>query len=446
MIRKIILKDFLAHAETEIELGEGMTVLTGPNNSGKSSVVEALRCIATNPLPRHFVRHGAKAARVELEMDDGVRVAWIRKKATAWYEVLQPGEEEWEVYAKFGRKPPEDVLGILRLNQVPLEGGSSLDVHIGNQRNPIFLLDQPASVAAQFFASSSEASHLLAMQTELKNRVRAAGREKTFQQQKMDRIREELDQLQTLPDVNLELESARSLKEQVDALEKEIPTLEGMLERRSELESYRDSLSGRDRELSVLDPPPELYPVFPLEGIVARIDGLRRNNAMLTAKTQELGELQTPPELFPVQRLEADMSHRKRLSRAKTLQSERASVLASLQSPPELTDISALSGAVSEISRFRFYRSGIGRRADALAPLAAPPELFDALPLIQLQGSINSLCRARMEAQSRLAELESAGEQLQLRIEQRLSEIGNCPLCGGELEADRMIGEGGHGS
>ncbi len=149
MIKKIILKDFLAHADTTIELGEGMTVLTGPNNSGKSSIVEALRCIATNPPPKYFIRHGAKKARVELEMDDGVRVAWIRKKATAWYEVTKPGAEEPEVYAKFGRKTPEDVLNLLRLNQVPLEGGNSLDVHIGNQRNPIFLLDQPASVAAQ---------------------------------------------------------------------------------------------------------------------------------------------------------------------------------------------------------------------------------------------------------------------------------------------------------
>ena len=81
MIKRIILKNFLAHADTVIELGAGMTVLTGPNNSGKSSVVEALRCIATNPLPKHFIRHGAKVARVELEMDDGVRVAWIRKES-----------------------------------------------------------------------------------------------------------------------------------------------------------------------------------------------------------------------------------------------------------------------------------------------------------------------------------------------------------------------------
>ena len=57
MIQRIILDDFLAHKHTELALGPGVTVLTGPNNSGKSAMVEALRCVATNPPPRHFIRH-----------------------------------------------------------------------------------------------------------------------------------------------------------------------------------------------------------------------------------------------------------------------------------------------------------------------------------------------------------------------------------------------------
>ncbi|MEF2143934.1 MAG: AAA family ATPase, partial [Desulfovibrionaceae bacterium] len=47
MIQRIILDDFQAHKHTELALGPGVTVLTGPNNSGKSAIVEALRCLAT---------------------------------------------------------------------------------------------------------------------------------------------------------------------------------------------------------------------------------------------------------------------------------------------------------------------------------------------------------------------------------------------------------------
>ncbi|CCO22965.1 AAA family ATPase [Maridesulfovibrio hydrothermalis] len=441
MIKKITLKNFLAHAETEIELGAGMTVLTGPNNSGKSSVVEALRCIATNPLPKHFIRHGAKVARVELEMDDGTRVVWVRKKATAWYEVFKPGAEEAEVYAKFGRKPPEDILNILRLNHVPLEGDKSLDVHIGNQRNPIFLLDQPASVAAQFFASSSEGSHLLAMQTELKGRVRTAKRDKKFQQQKMAQISDELDGLQDLPLVNLELESARELKGQADKLADEIPAIETFLRRKGELENTYSNLSAREKELAVLQPGPELFPTAPLEVAVSRMQSLRQKGESLKSRAASLEGLKPQPELYPVQRLEADIARQKQLSAADLFQDNRLNLLSPLCSPPELEDVATLSATISNVSRNRFLRDNISKRATLLAPLASPPELFEDSQLMQVVNNISSLKLSQDEMRKRLADLDLASERLKKRIGQRLAEIGNCPLCGGDLEADKLLGE-----
>ncbi|WP_319777547.1 AAA family ATPase [Maridesulfovibrio sp.] len=446
MIKKILLKNFLAHAETAIELGPGMTVLTGPNNSGKSSVVEALRCIATNPLPKHFIRHGAKKARVELEMDDGVRVAWIRKKATAWYEVLRPGEEEWEVYAKFGRNTPEDILNILRLNQVPLEGGKSLDVHIGNQRNPIFLLDQPSSVAAQFFASSSEASHLLAMQTELKNRVRAAKREKKFQQQKMDEIRVELDELQTLPDVNLELETARDLKERVDALEKEIPAVETFLQRKVELESNMAGLSAQEKKLSPLRDVPDLFPSGPLERVVTGMQTLRAHGQHLKARSESLEGLQSPPDLFPVQGLEVDLARCNQLSFAEEKLKVRRKALEPLMSAPELEDVSALSATIHNLNRSRDFRDNIARRTDVLGALVDPPELHDFSQLMQVMNNLSSFRKAQAEAHKNLLQLKKDEAELKQRIEKRLAEIGHCPLCGGDLDAERLVGEEIHDS
>ena len=110
MIKKLILRDFMAHSHTELEFGPGMTVLTGPNNSGKSAIVEALRCVATNPAPYNFIRHGAKEARVVVELDSGHKVEWLRRKAYAMYYLHAPGEEEPREYAKFGRTPPEEIL------------------------------------------------------------------------------------------------------------------------------------------------------------------------------------------------------------------------------------------------------------------------------------------------------------------------------------------------
>ena len=83
MITTIVLENFMAHQRTELQLGPGVNVLTGPNNSGKSAVVEGLRCLAANPPPRHVIRHGAKEARVTVCLEDGTRIVWIRTKGAA---------------------------------------------------------------------------------------------------------------------------------------------------------------------------------------------------------------------------------------------------------------------------------------------------------------------------------------------------------------------------
>ncbi|SMF25467.1 AAA family ATPase [Desulfovibrio gilichinskyi] len=446
MIKKIILKNFLAHAHTEIELGPGMTVLTGPNNSGKSSVVEALRCIATNPLPKHFVRHGAKVARVELEMDDGTKVAWIRKKATAWYEITRPGEQEHETYAKFGRKPPEDVMAILRLNQVLLEGDKFLDVHIGDQRKPIFLLDQPASVAAQFFASSSEASHLLAMQTELKSRVRNANRDKKFQQEKMDYIAAELNELQDLPKANLELETAHELKARSEKFLSEIPRIEDLLNRKNQLQSEKVKLTAKEKSLCGLEKGPDLFPVRGLEQTNLQLGNFRHQSSNLKSRAHSLEELAEPPQLFPVKDLELKIVRYKQLSSAVKAQSKRQKVLSLLASPPMVENLSALCATISNIVRNKIFAENISRRAQALKPLASAPELFDNSNLIQIIGSINSLKKSQEQSRCVLEKLEESRVMLESKIKKRLAEIGSCPLCGNELTADKLIGEIGHES
>jgi AAA15 family ATPase/GTPase len=49
MIKSITLENLLSHQDTRIELTFGVTVITGPNNVGKSAVVEAVRSLVQNP-------------------------------------------------------------------------------------------------------------------------------------------------------------------------------------------------------------------------------------------------------------------------------------------------------------------------------------------------------------------------------------------------------------
>ena len=45
MIRSINLKNFMAHADTTIDLHPGLNVIVGENNTGKSAIVLALEIL-----------------------------------------------------------------------------------------------------------------------------------------------------------------------------------------------------------------------------------------------------------------------------------------------------------------------------------------------------------------------------------------------------------------
>ena len=95
------------------------------------------------------------------------------RRRLAYYRLFRPraalGGGEPEEYRKIGLTVPEDVRALLRLGLVETEA-DDIDIHIGNQREPIFLLNRPGSQAAGFFAASSEAAYLLHMRQALKSR------------------------------------------------------------------------------------------------------------------------------------------------------------------------------------------------------------------------------------------------------------------------------------
>ncbi len=69
------LRDFRTYARAEAQLGEGLTVVHGPNGVGKSNLLEALYfgCTGRSPRTRNereLVRFGAQATRVVVGLDD----------------------------------------------------------------------------------------------------------------------------------------------------------------------------------------------------------------------------------------------------------------------------------------------------------------------------------------------------------------------------------------
>ena len=70
VIKDVQLKDFIAHKDTKIEFGKGITIFVGHNGSGKSSVIDALTFALfgkhTRKSNRNLIRRGANSAMVQV--------------------------------------------------------------------------------------------------------------------------------------------------------------------------------------------------------------------------------------------------------------------------------------------------------------------------------------------------------------------------------------------
>jgi len=448
MLKRLVLENFMAHARTELEFGPGLTVLTGPNNIGKSAVVEALRCVATNPAPKHFIRHGAKQARVEVELENGARVAWIRKEHTAFYEVYAPGHpdaDKPEIYAKFGRKPPREIQDLLRLAEVELEEGRDpVDLHLGNQRQPIFLLDQAGATIASFFAASTESAHLLAMQNLLKTKVqrkKVEKRELDFRRQDLTKA---LDGLHALPGLARELEQAATLLNAATTITRLLPKLEGqgralrtLLQRRQALTHGREVLGrlldppalrpvlglhnwlltfGRKTEaarataartavLATLAGPPKLWAPAQLVGLLLRSATLGRNCVLLRRRATVLEALRGPQALFSSATLGQKLERLQMLQRAIATHGQRVAVAAHLQAPPALHALAALQTLSAELLTLRLSRLDAARRATALDRLNPSACLHELGQLQTLRAALANLRSDRDRAAGQRAAL-----------------------------------------
>ena len=439
VIEKLILRDFMAHSLSEFSFGPGLSVLCGPNNTGKSAVIEALRCLASNPAPRHFIRHGAKQAEVEVVLADATRVVWIRRKDYALYHLYAPGAAEPEIFAKFGRKPPLEILDALKLNNVELDGGEEIDVHLGNQREPIFLINKPGSVMASFFAAASESAHLMSMQGLLKDRVRKAKQEDNRLKLKQGELRAELDKLAPLPALKLGLGLARDKLSSLQLSAAALPELESRLKVISKIKEKISFNSARINRLCALRVQPALWPAKSLAELLASLEERGRKHRQLSARNAWLAQLLAPPRIFNAAELFRGLLALRDVAGQSRLARKRDKTLEALREPPRLHDLKALSGMLDERGRIITRALAAKQRLALASGLREPPAKTDLSALQVLLSALASL-RGRCEASAQdLLALEARLAKQREKIAAALERAGTCPLCGGELDAARFI-------
>lgn len=158
-LRWIELENMRRHIKTRLNLSAGLNVVTGGVNSGKSTLLfTALRAMAYGESDDSQIRHGAEAAVVRLGLENGVMLEMVRNRKGSpkvVYRRYVDGIQTNEAAQENRNSVPGFIREALRIERV-----DGMDVQLRHQKEPVFLLNEPASRRARLLSIGKESGTL----------------------------------------------------------------------------------------------------------------------------------------------------------------------------------------------------------------------------------------------------------------------------------------------
>jgi len=135
MIKSLILQNFQSHKKTELELSDGVNVIVGSSDSGKTALIRALRWLVWNrPSGEEFRSTWGGKTLVEITVNNQ-QISRSKDVSTNEY-ILDTSE-----YKAFGTDVPKEIQDLLNINEINLQ--QQLD-------SPFLLSSSPGEVAQHF--------------------------------------------------------------------------------------------------------------------------------------------------------------------------------------------------------------------------------------------------------------------------------------------------------
>jgi len=117
MIQKLTLKNFEAHKDTTIDFENGVTIIKGNSNAGKSSLFRALRFVLLNePGGEDFINFNENETEVTLQYNNHI-VTRAKARSNKRNEYIVDGK----VLKAFGQGVPEEVKQVFGLSEINYE-------------------------------------------------------------------------------------------------------------------------------------------------------------------------------------------------------------------------------------------------------------------------------------------------------------------------------------
>lgn len=171
-IESIELVNFMSHAHTNIPIGNGMTIIQAGNDVGKSVIVTAMSAISDGAFKSEYVRHDTEFSEVTLHFRSKESITCRRVLKTNTKDRYSISYRKTDSAGKVTHEGPyKDELPVWVTDMIGIQKQDDLDIQIGSQYTPIFLLDESPSVRAKILSVGGEINHIVTMQEKYKAKV-----------------------------------------------------------------------------------------------------------------------------------------------------------------------------------------------------------------------------------------------------------------------------------
>ena len=201
MLERLLIRNFQAHRKFELSFGPGVTTILGRSDSGKSSVLRALRWVGTNrPKGDDFVSHGTKSCEVLLVVD-GREVARSKGKENLYR--LDSAE-----YKAFGSEVPEDVARLLAV----------CELNFQRQLDAPYWLGDPAGKVSRELNEAVNLSLIDEATAKVQSIARKASADEEACLERIGSAEEELKRLPDLDALEGDVSAAETLERDLQSL------------------------------------------------------------------------------------------------------------------------------------------------------------------------------------------------------------------------------------
>ena len=147
-IKKLIIHNFQSHKHSELEFGQDLNVIVGPSDSGKTSIIRALKWVLYNePSGDFFIREGESEVSVTIELSNNTILKRYRTKSKNGYQLITSDGIE-TVFEGIGTSVPQEIIDITGISKMLLDGDHSNAINLGEQLEGPFLLSEKTSTRA----------------------------------------------------------------------------------------------------------------------------------------------------------------------------------------------------------------------------------------------------------------------------------------------------------